>query len=932
MPFFLPPQQYYKSEIPPGPRAAYCHANHQPEGAAENKGLGSNIDSNCPRPLATPPRAKFFLSIEPQFTPVAQRMGSGHSESGTPKDQAVKEYLLTLLDDKITRNYSVVRFIEAVWGLRREDLKEPGGGYILPVDSLKAYAGGVYDKTMASNIKVEHSAYEPLTEIFLSIIRQVRTIYGNEDPHLRASFVKTVDHFVQGSFTNPKPDFIWSWLPSHKNQSWLLTALCGGLNKTTTRELIFNTIVDINIVTKSRASTKVSGSSLDFRQTAAPSVVSSSTSGRKRKPVADIPSSPTSTPNTAKRSRTQQHTSTRHAIAERLKLRQENALSSQFVLHVAPEVNPPVAPRISSAPLSTGPSFSISTAPPNENIAAHEIQIIKDLDELGSHGIRSYATGFLVVNYNITLWYIDRMGVVETAPFDFAKDPHLLVYFIAAVTRASMTSLGLSSLLEFPHSHARRVLTCDTSAMYKDANMVLNSAVDIKRDLVKNLEFSIDVNTDSERPRHIVPTYGAVGRATVVIPVVASESTAAKIDVNSSERQKLVIKMSWQSRWRDGEDDIIRDIHTALAANKSRKAFLDNIVNLKASMTRTMQEMELPRAKMFTPGKAYERVCRVVVMPEYLPLTAVKTVAEFKKIFAGVLRGHNAVYEESRILHRDVSVNNIMFHYKEINGRVVAVGVLCDWDLAKRLPPPAVKTIGEDLIKALKGTRDLPDANGFDMLKKTQPTVQQPSGVVAAIDPEKEEKASRYRTGTGPFIALDILLYSRAPFHLYRHDLESFFWVLVWFVATPKTIMWRHSGLALQRPEEYRQGKEWTKAIDDNADPEFKVLCRAIDKLRVSLILPLYFKYTTAEETYAAALKKLEEKNNGRDRDGGGNSAIADDLGWGDAETDSQVASEEEVSSKGYAEVEEEMERSIHATVVEREAILTFKTFFQCLR
>lgn len=59
------------------------------------------------------------------------------------------------------------------------------------------------------------------------------------------------------------------------------------------------------------------------------------------------------------------------------------------------------------------------------------------------------------------------------------------------------------------------------------------------------------------------------------------------------------------------------------------------------------------------------------------------------------------------------------------------IGVLCDWDLAeKRIPGQAFKS---------------------------------------------------RRCGTPTFMAIDMLA-SRYPEHEYRHDLESFYWVLVWFV------------------------------------------------------------------------------------------------------------------------------------------------------
>lgn len=89
---------------------------------------------------------------------------------------------------------------------------------------------------------------------------------------------------------------------------------------------------------------------------------------------------------------------------------------------------------------------------------------------------------------------------------------------------------------------------------------------------------------------------------------------------------------------------------------------------------------------------------------------------------------HYVIYKKTGILHRDLSVNNVMFIRR--NGRVF--GVLNDWDLAA----PEVRS--------------------------SPPT-------------------SFHRTGTAAYMALNLL---RSPDgsvpHRYYHDLESFAWILVW--------------------------------------------------------------------------------------------------------------------------------------------------------
>lgn len=90
--------------------------------------------------------------------------------------------------------------------------------------------------------------------------------------------------------------------------------------------------------------------------------------------------------------------------------------------------------------------------------------------------------------------------------------------------------------------------------------------------------------------------------------------------------------------------------------------------------------------------------------------------------------GHYALWQAG-VYHRDVSPGNMMWYR---NGTVL-MGVLNDYDL---------------------------------------------SSLATALGPQGNE-----RTGTIPFMALDLLSKKgqRGEVkHLYRHDLESFIWVLVW--------------------------------------------------------------------------------------------------------------------------------------------------------
>lgn len=101
-----------------------------------------------------------------------------------------------------------------------------------------------------------------------------------------------------------------------------------------------------------------------------------------------------------------------------------------------------------------------------------------------------------------------------------------------------------------------------------------------------------------------------------------------------------------------------------------------------------------------------------------------------------MLPGHHAAYATGKVLHRDLSENNLMIdRCADEEGRMETIGVLNDWDMASRLDD----------------------------------TLQVP------------RSAATHRTGTLPFMSIQLLTHGKENEvrHRYRHDLESFFYILL---------------------------------------------------------------------------------------------------------------------------------------------------------
>ncbi|KAJ3928148.1 MAG: protein kinase [Lentinula lateritia] len=133
------------------------------------------------------------------------------------------------------------------------------------------------------------------------------------------------------------------------------------------------------------------------------------------------------------------------------------------------------------------------------------------------------------------------------------------------------------------------------------------------------------------------------------------------------------------------------------------------------------------RLKTLLKDEYEERVMHVTVFEKLHPLSELTDPRDFAQVFYDILQIHQWLYECAGILHRDLSSENIMF--RRIDGNIY--GVLNDFDHSSRV---------RDMDKG--------------------PT-------------------SNQRTGTRPFMSVDLLSPVWEGGHLYRHDLESLCYIML---------------------------------------------------------------------------------------------------------------------------------------------------------
>ncbi|KND86276.1 hypothetical protein TOPH_09086 [Tolypocladium ophioglossoides CBS 100239] len=183
----------------------------------------------------------------------------------------------------------------------------------------------------------------------------------------------------------------------------------------------------------------------------------------------------------------------------------------------------------------------------------------------------------------------------------------------------------------------------------------------------------------------------------------------------------------------------------------------------------------------------------VVVSPAERPLRTFKTMLELLQVLRDAVKGHRSLFQDAKILHQDVSAENIII--TDGQGEGDPKGILIDLDVAMNLAV-GPRTPGEVI-------------------------------------------------GTRAFMAIGVL---RSRPHRYRHDLESFLYVFLWTIIsnrsenpprTSKLRQWsRGSFYEIATRKTIDMDKENFRSILEEFTPEFHSLKPLAETLR-QILFPL---------------------------------------------------------------------------------------------
>ncbi|KAI1181784.1 serine/threonine-protein kinase Sgk2 [Nemania serpens] len=366
---------------------------------------------------------------------------------------------------------------------------------------------------------------------------------------------------------------------------------------------------------------------------------------------------------------------------------------------------------------------------------------------------RRFVHAFLLCASTMELWVFDRAGPYSSGAFDIQKEPEKFGRALVGYATMDQAALGLDTFIDNQqqdpqttvdkadtiHSSGgieeihvkladllvkRNGIVCRGTTCYKsqDGQVAKFSWASAKREL------EVD-QLKQARERGVTGVVRVVGyrQITTIAELRAGLRFSERHNFQESQERtdyadSLSLATSRASKRKHAE--ISNNTSTLQNRRLKRQKDLTNGSSLQSPVNTTKQGQDA--AKQQWEDSIYS--C-LVVSPAGRMISDFDSIKELLEALQDAIRAHLSLYEVGQILHRDISSNNIIITRPEENEGGFK-GMLIDLDLAK----------GGNCI-----------ASG-----------------------------SRQQTGTLQFMAVGVL---RGEDHTYRHDLESFFYVLLWMCA-----------------------------------------------------------------------------------------------------------------------------------------------------
>ncbi|KAE8354714.1 hypothetical protein BDV28DRAFT_73102 [Aspergillus coremiiformis] len=395
----------------------------------------------------------------------------------------------------------------------------------------------------------------------------------------------------------------------------------------------------------------------------------------------------------------------------------------------------------------------------------------------GSQSGRRFVHAFTICGPLMRLWMFDRSGVYSSHSFNIHREPERFVSVLAGYASMTGAELGLNTFIQTIPS-GRRFILCDQMKIELNEKPLSSQSAIVCRGTTcflakpsdgNDWEYVVKFSWPSDQRQkegdllELALSRGVEGIATVIchqdVVIDGNPDTTGYLrhGLQFGPPRRLSRRSLWvdpgsrtsgrssqrgsRSRGMGRLGGRQAEINHSLSRSASRKRQGDGLVAGRPKRPRSIDSSPLTSREAETAPTTARSVvdslagqdsetygnrvhCCLVISPAGHPLSSFTSDTELLIVIRDCISAHRSLFVQGNILHRDISDSNLIISRNKAGQ---PEGRLIDLDLAKDL-----------------------DSG--------------PSGAT-------------HRTGTMQFMAIEIL---RGKGHTYRHDLESFLYVLLW--------------------------------------------------------------------------------------------------------------------------------------------------------
>ncbi|EED83670.1 predicted protein [Postia placenta Mad-698-R] len=360
---------------------------------------------------------------------------------------------------------------------------------------------------------------------------------------------------------------------------------------------------------------------------------------------------------------------------------------------------------------SDGHPFSTSVSPdkwlPNTELSAETRGQIADYAAtVLRYQPRCFCFMIVISGCSARLLRWDRCGAIVSEPFDFVEDPELLMTFLYKYGRMSQAQRGYDPTVQEATPAEIKTMkdwkkkAVKTKRMSKYHAQCFEAAMGEAWPIYKVIVPKEDVVCDASlRPKD------AGGSSTDSITATSDHEYLFGKPLNTTRsptgrgmaghaaydiqnRRLVYLKSSWRADlekshqeheiyirlWQNGVRYIARPVS---GGDVRSSRYSDDSVQ----RTLTQKYIKAADPKSEAVGRVHYRlICDQV----YRPLETYKNGFEMTEVLCYAILAHRDAWEKADVLHRDISVGNILLEdYIDEEGNPQVRGILNDWDMAK---------------------------------------------------------------------------------------------------------------------------------------------------------------------------------------------------------------------------------------------------------